>query len=158
MWILPKTAKLLTIYNTLESLEDLATQDSITLKSIRLSNNDYDLDGVQVRVSPYKADKLLIITLDINRTKIDVPAFYDILTVIDSTYVWSSIMRLGKESVFIASNHVFSSFPISMLSYVEKTDVECYQLELNDRKPIFIGERILNTNGRGYTAIAINSK
>lgn len=158
MWILPKTTKLLTIYNTLETLEALALQDSITLKSVRVGKNDYDLDGVQVRVAPIVVDKIFMVTFDINRTRITIPAFYDVLVVVEGVYQWLPIVKLGTESVFMVSNHVFSSLSISAIVYESRENVSCYQLELSEKKPLFVGDYVLNVGNRSYTAVAVRMR
>jgi len=135
-------------------LRDLYTDDPAILKSIVITGKDYELSGVNIKLSPVKMEKLTLAVVEVNRTRIEVPVDSSILVVVDGKYTWSPLDRLSKESVFISTNQIFSSHPLTLISYQEYTNIDCYKIEVVGDKPIFVGNTILNSN-KNYTAVVI---
>ena len=155
--ILPKNTDLLSIYNTLESVERLITRDDIILKSLILTKDDYTLSGVRFKFNelPGVVD-IKYAEAVVNLVKIRIPIDLNVLCVYDNKFFWKSALNLSEgDYVFGISNSVVHSFPIQEIKFVTTTGTQVELTSFDENSPIvFIGSYLVNVSQR-YMAIAV---
>jgi len=155
--ILPQKTNLLSIYNTLESLDTLISRNDIILKSLILTKSDYTLSGARFsyRTIPEIRD-VKCAEATINLIKIQIPVDLNVLCVYDNTFFWKQALNLTEgDYVFGITNSVVHSFPVQNVKFVTLADsqVELINTE-SDSTIVFIGSYLANLSQR-YVAVAI---